>query len=152
MVVNTHCPKCGRVLAVPEEFLGKKGTCHKCGSHVLLADTRVPCPNCRRPVFIAEWSRGSRTRCPGCRCDVVLSTQPGMLSSALVPVTPEEFERRKAREKRDREEAQQRAERLREESRRSNELEREKAQRRAAQAREPIQTAEDERAVDEDER
>jgi len=93
MDIKYPCPECAAVLTVPEEHLGKRGTCNRCGSHVLLVDTRIPCPQCGTPVFFSEKTPGGRVACLGCGSTVVLTVQPGLLRTKLVPVTQRELDR-----------------------------------------------------------
>lgn len=121
MTMNCRCPKCRAILGVPQEYLGKKGTCNKCGSHVLLADTRVPCPVCAALVFFDKEGEGASKECDHCRSILVLTVQSGVLWSKLVPILQDELVRRNAEEGRKRRQEEERAERKREATRKLEE-------------------------------
>ena len=117
MNIKCSCPECAGVLTVAEEHLGKRGTCNRCGSHVLLVDTRIPCPQCGTPVFFSEKTPGGRVECLGCGSTVVLTVQTGLLRTKLVPMTQRELDRIEADKEKRKKEELERAERLREAAR-----------------------------------
>ena len=47
--LDFECPHCRRVLKIPTEYLGKKGTCNKCGKKIMVRITAA-FPKSKRKV------------------------------------------------------------------------------------------------------
>jgi DNA-directed RNA polymerase subunit RPC12/RpoP len=75
-MIKFSCKNCAQQISVPEVHAGKRGKCPKCGRIVLVPDKSTivsfRCKNCGHNINVSKMYAGKRSKCPKCGAIIVI--------------------------------------------------------------------------------